>query len=306
LPSLGGEGGEGFNFTTIRDLQTLLKGKDFKSEKEMMEYLKANIEMWEGWSHLSDGIRTTSQLETEIKNLIKMYEAWDKANEQVKASLTDLFGQLGNDIATNMINSFIEVGKATDNLEESFQSLGQTILETFLQSAIIDDILMPKIDELSSMLTSVATGGMSLEEFGERLAATTNDLKAQIEAIAPGWEMIFQTWQKEGLLPTEGGGTSDLGEGIKGITEDTASLLASYINAMRADLSMMRGIQAKYLPSIGESMPTIMDYLAQIQANTYNTAMSNASLLDETRAILGELRSVITTDSGDTAIRVYS
>jgi hypothetical protein len=69
---------------------------------------------------------------------------------------------------------------------------------------------------------------------------------------------------------------------------------------------MMRGIQAKYLPSIGESMPTIMDYLAQIQANTYNTAMSNASLLDETRAILGELRSVITTDSGDTAIRVYS
>jgi hypothetical protein len=53
-------------------------------------------------------------------------------------------------------------------------------------------------------------------------------------------------------------------------------------------------------------MPTIMDHLAQIQANTYNTAMSNASLLDETRAILGELRSVITTDSGDTAIRVYS
>lgn len=306
LPSIGGEGGEGFNFTTIRDLQTLLKGKDFKSEKEMMEYLKANIEMWEGWSHLSDGIRTTSQLETEIKNLIKVYEAWDKANEQVKASLTDLFGQLGNDIATNMINSFIEVGKATDNLEESFQSLGQTILETFLQSAIIDDILMPKIDELSSMLTSVATGGMSMEEFGERLAATTDDLKAQLEAIAPGWEMIFQTWQEKGLLPTEGGGTSDLGEGIKGITEDTASLLASYINAMRADLSMMRGIQAKYLPSIGESMPTIMDYLAQIQANTYNTAMSNASLLDETRAILGELRSVITTDSGDTAIRVYS
>ena len=306
LPSLGGEGGEGFNFTTIRDLQTLLKGKDFKSEKEMMEYLKANIEMWEGWSHLSDGIRTTSQLETEIKNLIKMYEAWDKANEQVKASLTDLFGQLGNDIATNMINSFIEVGKATDNLEESFQSLGQTILETFLQSAIIDDILMPKIDELSSMLKSVATGGMSLEEFGERLAATTNDLKAQIEAIAPGWEMIFQTWQKEGLLPTEGGGTSDLGEGIKGITEDTASLLASYINAMRADLSMMRGMQAKYLPIIGESMPTLLDYLARIQANTFDLAQSNAEILQETQKIAFELQSVMGFGDEGRAIRILS
>jgi hypothetical protein len=262
--------------------------------------------MWEGWSHFSDGIRTTSELETEIRNLIKVYEAWDEANKQVKASLTDIFGQLGSDIASNMINSFIEVGKATANLEDSFYSLGQTILETFLQTAIIEDVLMPKIDDLSAMMTNVATGGMSMEEFAVELGAFSDDLKATLEALAPAWEEVFKVFQEEGLLQTQGAVTTDMGEGIKGITEDTASLLASYINAMRADLSMMKGIQAKYLPAIGESMPTIMDYLAQIQANTYNTAMSNASLLDETRAILGELRSVITTDSGDTAIRVYS
>ena len=47
------------------------------------------------------------------------------------------------------------------------------------------------------------------------------------------------------------------------------------------------------------SSPTLMEYQAQIAANTHDTAMAS-------QAILSELRSVITTDSGDTAIRVNS
>jgi hypothetical protein len=42
-----------------------------------------------------------------------------------------------------------------------------------------------------------------------------------------------------------------------------------------------------------------MEYQAQIAANTFNTAQA-------TQDILAELRSVITLDGSDTAIRIYN
>jgi hypothetical protein len=162
---------------------------------------------------------------------------------------------------------------------------------TLLENIFTDELAQEAAKKLASGDTAGAMAAV------DEAMQAAQDLAPYLQEFLEGIEPYFEM---------EGQSTSDMGEGIKGITEDTASLLASYINAMRADLSMLRGMQAKYLPAIGESVPTIMDHLAQIQANTYNTAVSNASLLDETRAILGELRSVITTDSGDTAIRVYS
>ena len=98
---------------------------------------------------------------------------------------------------------------------------------------------------------------------------------------------------------------SNLGNGIKGITEDTANLLASYLNAIRADVAYSKTLWARMdanLQKIADmfaSSPTLMEYQAQIAANTFDTAQA-------TQAILGELRSVMTSDGGDTAIRIYS
>ena len=47
------------------------------------------------------------------------------------------------------------------------------------------------------------------------------------------------------------------------------------------------------------SSPSLMEYQAQIAANTYNTAVA-------TQEILSELRGVISFDTGDAAIRVNS
>ena len=52
------------------------------------------------------------------------------------------------------------------------------------------------------------------------------------------------------LSKTESGGS--MRSSIQGVTEDTADLLASYINAMRADLSAQRSVIEKYC---GEQFP---------------------------------------------------
>ena len=70
-----------------------------------------------------------------------------------------------------------------------------------------------------------------------------------------------------------------MGNGIKSITEDTANLLASYINAIRADVSVTRTMVATILGLL-PSAPTLSEYLAQIQANTYNNAVATQAILE--------------------------
>ena len=306
LPSIGGEGGEGYWFETYKDLKSLLGNKTFENEKELMEYLKANIDYWESLTHLSDGERTTAQLETEIRNLIKVYDAWDKANKLVKASMTELFGKLGDDIASNMINSFLEVGKATANLEESFESLGETILQSFLKTAIIEDVLMPRLEAISGLMTKAVMKEIPLEEFASQLGNVAEEIKSDLTEIGPIWEQIMASFQENGLLPdSESSAAADLGAGIKGITEDTANLLASYLNAIRADVSYSKTLWARMdgnlqrIADMFASSPSLMEYQAQIAANTYNTAI-------HTQEILYSLKSVITFEDGPAAVRVLS
>ena len=304
LPGIGGESGESFDFTTYRDLQSLLRGKDFRSDKEMMEYLKANIDYWENLSHFADGVRTTSQLEGEIRNLITYYEAWQEAIDKVKDSMTDLFGELGSNIADSMIQNFLEVGNSVANLESSFESLGDTIVKTFLQSAIIDTVLKPKIDEISELTALAASGGIPMEEYARGLEELTGEIKADLASLGPYWDDVMTAFQEAGLMSTTAAGSS-LSEGIKGITEDTASLLASYLNAIRADVSysktlwMRMDANLQRIAEVFTSSPSLMEYQAQIAANTYDTMVA-------TQNILADLQSVMTYEGGDRAIRILS
>jgi hypothetical protein len=100
---------------------------------------------------------------------------------------------------------------------------------------------------------------------------------------------------------------SNLGNGIKGITEDTANLLASYLNAIRADVSYSKTLwermdaRTQQIATMlaGFSAPTLMDYQKRIEANTADIAFN-------TQRILSELQSVMTSEGGYTAIRTYS
>jgi hypothetical protein len=107
--------------------------------------------------------------------------------------------------------------------------------------------------------------------------------------MLPAVESALQAFEPYRNL---GGGdeSNSVGNGIKNITEDTANLLASYINAIRADVSYMRGLQERSLEGVAAlsgNIPTLNDYLAQCAANTYDVAQSNQSILAEIRSVIG-------------------
>ena len=59
---------------------------------------------------------------------------------------------------------------------------------------------------------------------------------------------------------------------------------------MRADLSYMRGLQERGWGSvelIGQAIPTLNDYMAQIAATNFDIAQSNQSILSELQSVIG-------------------
>lgn len=84
---------------------------------------------------------------------------------------------------------------------------------------------------------------------------------------------------------------------IKGATEETESLLASYVNATRGDVSIIRALHQEYLPEVKTIVSAQLTQLRAISNNTYATSMASSQ-------IVNALLSVITTTSTGKAIRI--
>lgn len=213
------------------------------------------------------------------------------ATKQWKDAVGELFQELASDMTSEFIDNYKRMGNAVDDLGETFMNLGETILNALLKSYIIDNILKKYEKEAQDALAEYSSGKMSANEYAAWLAGFARRVKDDSERQADAINGLISSFANEGMLnlSTESSGQS-LGEGIKGITEETASLLASYINAMRADLSFMRALQEKGwgdVALIGGYVPTLNDYLQQIAANTYNNAQSAARILSELQAVIG-------------------
>ena len=59
---------------------------------------------------------------------------------------------------------------------------------------------------------------------------------------------------------------------IQGMTEQTGELLASYLNAIRADVSVLRQMSGEYLPRLDITAQAQLQQLNMIAANTLRNA----------------------------------
>ena len=67
-------------------------------------------------------------------------------------------------------------------------------------------------------------------------------------------------------------GSSSTTNSVKGITEETADILVSYVNSIRLDLSVVREMQGKFLPEMSEIAKSQLTQLNLIAQNTLRNA----------------------------------
>ena len=233
-----------------------------------------------------------------LENMLSDWELYEQAMAETTSYLSDMFGEVAGGMADSFIESFKASGEAALDYADIMDSVATNIAKSVVQSMIVDKIFTPeKVEEVSDLLFSGDTAG-AMAVVDEAMQSA-QELTPRIQEFLESMEPYFKMEDME---------SQNLGFGIKGITEDTANLLASYLNAIRADVSYARTIWERMDATtqqiaailVNFSVPNLMEYQAQIAANTYNTAM-------HTQSIMEDLRSMMTTDGGGyTALRVYS
>lgn len=232
-----------------------------------------------------------------IQQAINNSEAYAEAMRQVDDVISSIFDNVGQSATDAIVDGWISAGNAALNYADILDDVAQSYAKMVVKSMIMDEVLN---DEAVKAVKNAFMGGDS----AEAMSLIEGDLQ-RIADLEPVFQQVLETFDP--YFSKEGGSSDNtLQSGIsKELVEKNSSLLASYINAMRADLSVVRQMQASGWMDVkaireavqGSASPNYNEYMAQIAANTYDMARSN----DE---ILSRLRSVITASpSGGSAIR---
>lgn len=253
------------------------------------------------------GFKLSARDKENFNTLLEYLDKYEEAVKSLKESVKLMFGSLADDIASNMIDAFVRAGDAAADLGKVFESLGESFLNSIISSWVLDKILTKYEDDALNILKSMTVEGNE-DEVARELALLASNIKEDLGASGEFINRLAAIFQDNGLLRREGEeDTQSLADGIKGITEDTANLLASYLNAIRADVSYARTIWERMDATTQRiatiltqfSVPSLMEYQAQIAANTYNTMIA-------TQSILSKLDAVVTYSDGPAGVRVYS
>lgn len=208
-------------------------------------------------------------------------------------------------IAQNLVDAFA----AGENAAKAFDKSVAELIKDMVQNMAALYILEPVMEDVKDYL--FGEDGKS-GVFGSDLKLTPDEIPGLIErllkvdeaisTVGDLWDTISDAYKKytgkslEEALGGKGGGT--IGQGIQSITEDTANLLASYVNAIRADLSMIR--------LMNEQMrDASTNPIAQAQITALNSIVENTRRNAEAaESINSALRSVIAVGSSGNKIRV--
>lgn len=92
------------------------------------------------------------------------------------------------------------------------------------------------------------------------------------DEVVPQITGIFEALKKKGLDLMDNGSSSSTKNSIQSITEETADILASYLNAVRLDVSVIREMQGKFIPEMSEIAKSQLTQLNLIAQNTLRNA----------------------------------
>jgi len=218
---------------------------------------------------MADYEQEIAELDDQIKNF-----AADMANAlygiDFKAWSEDLAGALVDAWAAG--ESGAEAYR--QKVSEILRDLGtKMIAERFIANAIepIMDEFLKQYEQDDGVLTEKGLGIIAkMYDAGDEMERRTNAFMDGLNEIAR---------QRGAELRDEESGSGSTSSGIKSITESTADLLASYINAIRADVSVNRMVMSTTLPSIATAVERVnvlaeqqVSYQQQIAQNTLRNA----------------------------------
>lgn len=274
-----------------------------------------------------------------------MYNAENKKKKKSKSSLDEYKSKIAElddqikyfseDIAKNLYSidlkswadqlsdALMTAFENGDDAAEAFKNSVTSILQSLTKQMISLGVMQPLFDNLRNKLFGYtdSNGAVHKGSFDASHPDSNRDqwMSDISEALGKdgyiynGVESSKILFDKmENLVEKSGNtllnsGSSSAGSSIKGITEQTADILASYLNAIRADVSVLRQLQsgkaADYMDSMSLMAQSQVQYQSQIAANTLRNAEAAEKIVTSNEEIL-YLFKAVTNDTKTVSTRV--
>ena len=226
-----------------------------------------------------------------------------KIKEFAMETAKDLYGIDLKDWASQLGDVLFDAWKKGEDGAEAFKRKAGDIIGSVMNNILKLKILEPMMESVSDYL--FGKDGES-GAFGKNFELTPDEVDGLAKEIMKGMEGVDAynsamerveklLNEKYGLsMKGDDSSKSGLSAGIQGVTEDTADLLASYINAIRADVSVSRINWEKLMDDVIPQMNVIaqaqLDAQKQIAANTLRNAVA-AEAIQVSASKLVELNS---------------
>lgn len=243
-----------------------------KSSNEALEEYKAKM----------------AELDMTIQNFSK-----DLANELFSIDLKGWADQIGDALMTAFENG--------EDAAKAFKDTVQDIMRQVLRNMLNVGIIERMMDKLQKKLFGENGEGGSFDATNPEgtIDAAMRDVAEFFGDGGEGQKMIeatktfYDRWEEfmrsQGLTLDNSSSGSSASGSIKSITEQTADLLASYLNAVRADVSVNRAMIAQYFPEYYKALTSGNDALRGIENHTAAIMRSNEAIERSNQAILDRI-----------------
>lgn len=218
------------------------------------------------WANLDEDSRTY---------LDKLIEYGEKSEDMIEALTEKLTGNKYSDLVSAWGDAMATMSNTSDNLVDHFEeNLRNVILKSMIENlygekikALIEKTKKygdpnggteKKLDTATGKVMSEYTN-TEMNEIGKDLADVTKQIEASRDYLKR-----YYGWSDNS--------SSSLTNSVKGITEETGDLIASYLNSIRLDVSVIREEQVKCMSESNEIAKSQLTQLNFISANTLRNA----------------------------------
>ena len=261
-----------------------------KQQEEVQKQMKAEQDKKDSdASKIEDYKQQYIELGEQIKYF---YE--DLASEQFGIDLKGWSDQ----ISEALVNAFANGEDAAKAFDDTVADIMRNVIKEMISLNVIKPAMNKLRDYLfgdKGIFTDSSAGGTNLtEQEATGLMQQLGSLRGTISDSKKIWDYLNAAAKKMGISLEKTSASNTLSKGIQeNITEETANILASYINGIRADVSVKRALLEKWgneiLPKYNVIAEQQLTQLRAIANNTLRSAQNteaNVALVQEVRDML--------------------
>ena len=192
------------------------------------------------------------------------------------------FESYAQSLASALVDAWASGTKSAKAYKEAvgdaLKSVAQNMLQQKILGTYLDDNLDKWVDKFAEN-----SGVMDDELFGD-LASIFGGLQDRVELFGDTMDALESVANEYGYTMKDST-SSSLSNAIQGVTEDTADLLASYMNAIRADVSLNRGylqmLTEETIPEMGSTLTMSLSELRGIRSTLDAMALTVENISDK-------------------------